>query len=128
MSKPESVMAEELECIICRVPRKNHDAMLQVCREANETFRKHGIRSDVFQLNNTDVPIEGITNIAHVVTTNHDEEVWVNTRYYKDRRHMKDVRAKLSNDKSMMSLYKRSRELMPAGPSFIVGDFDRLNT
>jgi uncharacterized protein YbaA (DUF1428 family) len=99
MSKPDSMMAEELECIICRVPRKNHDAMLQVCREANETFRKHGIRSDVFQLNNTDVPMQDITNIANMANANEDEEVWVNTRYYKDRQHMNNVRAKLSNDK-----------------------------
>ena len=43
--------------------------------------------------------MQDITNIANMANANEDEEVWVNTRYYKDRQHMNNVRAKLSNDK-----------------------------
>jgi uncharacterized protein YbaA (DUF1428 family) len=52
---------------------------------------QHGVpRYDVFQLNNTDVPMEGFTNIANTVSANQDEEVWVESLYYRDRQHMNE--------------------------------------
>ena len=37
--------------VVYRVPKKNHDAMLHLCKEANDIFRENGgLRHDVFQL------------------------------------------------------------------------------
>ena len=82
MSEPNVTESEEREGIVWhavyRVPKKNHDAMVQVCKQFNEMFKKYGgLRIEVFQLANTNVPMEGITNIANTISANQDEEVWV---------------------------------------------------
>lgn len=52
------------------------DAMVQVCKQFNEMFKKYGgLRIEVFPLANTNVPMEGITNIANTISANQDEEV-----------------------------------------------------
>lgn len=43
-------------------------SLLKICKEANDMFRQHGVlRYDVFKLSNTDVSMEGFTNIATTV-------------------------------------------------------------
>ena len=49
--------------------------------------RKCGAAHLVFQLNNTEVPMEGITNIAKTVSADNDEEVWLELIFYRDRKH-----------------------------------------
>ena len=84
-------------------------------------------RYDVFRLNNTDVPMEGFTNIANTVSANQDEEVWVESLYYRDRQHMNDLMAKMQKDERMEPLMKQSFDLISSGTSFIMGEFDRLS-
>ena len=68
--------------VVYRVPKKNHDAMLHLCKEANDIFRENGgLRHDVFQLSNTDVPMEGFTNVANIVSADQDDEVWMELLY-----------------------------------------------
>jgi len=63
--------------ILYRVPKKNHDAMLQFCKESYDMFEQHGIlHYDVFKLSNTSVPMDGFDNIANTISANKDEEVW----------------------------------------------------
>jgi uncharacterized protein YbaA (DUF1428 family) len=91
MSKSNSTDASLVTYFVYKIPKKNHDAMLQLCKRSNEIFMQHGVpRYDVFQLNNTDVPMEGFTNIANTVSANQDEEVWVESLYYRDRQHMNE--------------------------------------
>jgi uncharacterized protein YbaA (DUF1428 family) len=62
--------------ILYRVPKKNHDAMLQLCKEAYEMLKQHGIlHYDVFKLSNTDAPMDRFDNIANTISANQDEEV-----------------------------------------------------
>ena len=128
MSKSDSTEAGLVTHFIYRIPKKNHDAMLQLCKQSNEIFMQHGVlRYDAFQLSNTNVPMEGFTNIAKIVSANQDEEVWVESLYYKDRQHINGLMAKMQKDERMEPLMKQSFDLISSGTSFIMGEFDRLS-
>ena len=88
---------------------------------------EHGVlRYEVFQLSNTDVPMKGFTNIANTVSATQDEEVWVESLYYRDRQHMNEVMGKMRNDENGI-LTEQSFDLISSGTSFIMGEFDRLS-
>jgi uncharacterized protein YbaA (DUF1428 family) len=128
MSKSGSTDSSVVSHIVYRVPKKNHDSMLQICKEAYDMFKQYGIvHYDAFNLSNTAVPMEGFANIASIVSANQDEEVWIESIYYRDRQHMNEVMAKMEKDERMGSMMKQSMELLPQGAKFIVGDFERLN-
>ena len=123
----EQVIGSEADHFIYRVPKKNHDAMLQLNKQFAEIMRKYGALHLIFQLNNTDAPMEGITNIAKTVSTNQDdEEVWMELIFYRDRKHRNEVSAKMRNDKSMGPLFQQSMDLVTPGTGFIMGEFSRL--
>ena len=102
--------------------------MLQICKEAYVMFKQHGIlHYDAFKLSNTDVPMEGFANIASIVSANQDDEVWIESIYYRDRQHMNEVMTKMEKDERTGQMMKQSMDLLPRGAKFIVGDFERLN-
>lgn len=128
MNKSNSTEASIVSHLVYRVPKKNHDAMLQICKEAYDMFKQHGIlHYDAFKLSNSDVPMEGFTNIARIVSANQDEEVWIESIYYRDRQHMNEVLAKMDKDERAGQMMKLSMDLLPQGAKFIVGDFERLS-
>ena len=132
MSKPsiteiEQGIGSEVAHFVYRVPKKNHEAMMQLNKQFADTMRKYGALHLIFQLNNTEAPMEGITNIAKTVSANQDEdEVWMELIFYRDRKHKDEVGAKMQNDENMERLYKQSVDLLSPGSSFIMGGFSRL--
>ncbi|MGA7370505.1 MAG: DUF1428 family protein [Nitrososphaeraceae archaeon] len=91
-------------------------------------FKQNGIMHyDAFKLSNTAVPMEEFANIASIVSANEDDEVWIESIYYKDRQHMNEVMAKMEKDERMGPMMKQSMDLLPPGAKFIVGDFERLS-
>jgi hypothetical protein len=60
----EQRIGSEADYFIYRVPKKNHDAMIQLNKQFGDIIRNYGVAHLVFQLNNTEAPMEGITNIA----------------------------------------------------------------
>ena len=128
MSKPGSTDSSIVSHIVYRVPKKNHDAMLQICKEAYDMFKQYGIlHYEAFKLSNTDVPMEGFANIASIVSANQDEEVWIESIYYRERQHRKEVMTTMEKDERTGEMMKQSMDLLPQGAKFIVGDFERLN-
>ena len=124
----EKGFGDIVQHVIYRVSKKNHDSMLQLCREANEIFRENGgLRYEVFQLSHTNAPMEGFINIANIVSATQDEEVWVESLYYRDRQNMNEVVAKMEKDERCNESYKQSLDLLPSGTSFIIGEFSRLS-
>jgi uncharacterized protein YbaA (DUF1428 family) len=94
---------------------------------SHDMFKQHGIlHYDAFKLSTTDVPMEGLVNITSIVSANQDEEVWIESIYYRDRQHMNEVMAKMEKDERAGQMMKQSMDLLPAGTKFIVGDFERL--
>jgi uncharacterized protein YbaA (DUF1428 family) len=127
MSRYDSTDASLVSHILYRVPRKNHNAMLKICKEASDMFKQYGVlHYDAFKLSNTDVPMEGFANIASTVSANQDEEVWVESVYYKDNQQMHEVMVKMEKDERAGEMMKQSMDLLPPGAKFIVGDFERL--
>jgi uncharacterized protein YbaA (DUF1428 family) len=122
----EKVIGSEVAHFVYRVPKKNHEAMIQLNKQFADIMRKYGAPHLIFQLNNTEAPMDGITNIAKTVSANQDEEVWMELIFYRDRKHRDEVGAKMQNDENMERLYKQSVDLLSQGSSFIMGEFSRL--
>ena len=123
----EQGISSEVDHFVVRAPKKNHDAMMQLGKQFSDILKKYGGPNTLyFQLNNTEAPMEGITNIAKTVSANQDEEVWMELIFYRDRKHRDEVSAKMQNDDNMERLYKQSVDLLSPGSSFVMGEFSRL--
>ena len=85
----ENEIGSQIVLIVGRVPKKNHDAALQIHKQSTDMLTKYGmLRSGIFQLKNTKSYEDmGLTNIANTVSASQDEEVWVELQYYRDREH-----------------------------------------
>ena len=74
-------IGSQLQVFFWRLPKKNHDAMVQFAKQVNDLFRKQGMQPpEVFQLNSNSKTSEemGFTNIANTISANQDEEeIWL---------------------------------------------------
>src|SRR5918994_5543795 len=123
----EQGISSEVDHFVVLAPKKNHDAMMQLGKQFSDILKKYGGPNTLyFQLNNTEAPMEGITNIAKTVSANQDEDVWLQLMFYRDRKHRDEVSAKMQNDDNMERLYKQSVDLLSPGSSFVMGEFSRL--
>jgi uncharacterized protein YbaA (DUF1428 family) len=131
MSKIESAKEVEtgthVQLFVYRIPKKNHDTMIQLQRQLTGIFKKHGIlRSEFFQLGDTET-FQGFTSIAKTVSADPEEEVWVELESYRDRKHRDDVVAKVTQDANAGPLFGQVMGLITQGYSCIMGEFKRLH-
>ena len=70
--------------------------------------------------------MEGMSNIAKIVSATQDEEVWLELLFYRDRKHKEEVGAKMRNDERMGPLWQQSVSLVSPGTDFIMGEFSRI--
>ena len=126
LTEIEQGIGSEVDHFVYRVPKKNHDAMVQLNKQFAEIMRKYGAPHLIFQLNNTEAPMDGITNITKTVSANQDDEVWMDLIFYRDRKHRDEVSANMQNDESMGRLFQQSLDLVTAGTGFIMGEFSRI--
>jgi hypothetical protein len=61
-------IGSEIDHFIYRVPKNNHDSIVRLSKEFSEIIRKYGVVHLVFQLKNTEAPMDGITNIANTIS------------------------------------------------------------
>jgi uncharacterized protein YbaA (DUF1428 family) len=132
MSKSNAIEIEqgigsEIDHFIYRVPKKNHDSVVQLSKEFSEIIRNYGVVHLVFQLKNTEAPMDGMINIANAVSAIQDEDVWLELMFYRDHNHRDEVRTKMRADERVGSLWQRSVELVSPGTGFIMGEFNRLS-
>jgi hypothetical protein len=74
VTRSEGETGNQVTLAIYRVPKKNHDAMVNVQRRLADMLRKHGmLRSELFQVSSTEA-FEGFTYIARTMSTNLDDE------------------------------------------------------
>jgi len=128
----EQGIGSEVDHFVYRVPKKNHDAMVQINKQFADMIRKYGATHLVFLLNNIGLIMEGITNIAKTVSASKDEEVWMELIFYRDRKQRKERGSKMRNNKSMGLLFQQSLELVTPRTGFIMGRqspqrIDKLN-
>ena len=117
---------------IYRVPKKNHEALIRLGKQVNDTFNKVGVlRSEVFRLSKTE-DMMGFTNVSKIVSAGNDqeeeeeEEVLLETQTYRDHKHLAEVGAIMEKDKSAIMLYQQFINLIVPN-SCIFGEFSRIN-
>jgi uncharacterized protein YbaA (DUF1428 family) len=122
----EQGIGSELDHFVVRAPKENRDAMIQLGKQFSDIVRKYGGPNPLyFQLNNTETPMEGITNIAKTVSANQNEDVWLQLTFYRDRKQRDEVRAKMGKDERMDPINRQFMELITPG-SMIMGEFVHL--
>jgi uncharacterized protein YbaA (DUF1428 family) len=132
MNKTESATQEigsHLEAFFYRVPKKNHDAIVQNLKKFVPWFEKHGARIEYFQFAGSQ-KMEGMEmqSIAKALSAAEDEDIWVELQYYRDREHCDDTFAKMMQDKSLEPLGNEFFGLITKGSSLATGRFSRLGT
>jgi len=107
-----------------RLPKKNHEAMIQLEKQFADTFRRNGgLGYEVFQLNGTENMMEW-TNIAKTMSANLDEEIWVEQVHYRNSNQRDEFMA-MCGEENMTPLYKQCMDLI-IPESTIMGELNRL--
>jgi uncharacterized protein YbaA (DUF1428 family) len=123
--KNEMEIGNIVQQFLYRLPKKNHQAMIQLERQFVEAFRRNGgLRYDVFQLNGTENMMEW-TNIAKTMSANQDEEIWIEQVHYRDSKERDEFMTMCGKDENMTRLYKQCMDLITPG-STIMGELKRI--
>jgi hypothetical protein len=125
-TEPKKEIGNQIRVNLYRIPKKNHDKMVQNQKQFTDVFRKHRCYYQGFQLNSTGTP-EGFTSLTTVLSSNQDEEVWMDLESYRNRGHMDEVISKIMKDENALSLMKQYIELLSPGSGPIRAEFRRLS-
>ncbi len=116
-----------------RAPKRNHDAMTQICQPFMEWFRKHVVRPEIYYLSGTSTSEqyeaatpEGLESITKRLSVLEDEELWVLLQFYRDQAHANEVYSKMMQDESIGQLVKQFDGLITRGSSLIMGGFSHV--
>ena len=120
----ESGKGSYLQITFSKVPKKNHDALIQNGKKNDQLWMKHGtLRTESFQLGSSEIP--GCDSIAKTLSTTEDEEIWVLLQFFKDQNHWGQVMAKMMQDESVGPMVKEF-EGLTQGKRIVTGGFIRL--
>jgi uncharacterized protein YbaA (DUF1428 family) len=133
MSKSDEIETKQqigshIQIFLWRLPKQNHDAMVQFAKQVNNLFAKHGVQPpEVFQLTTVkDSEDMGFTNFAKTISANQDEEeIWLELHSYRDRKHQDEVAAIMQNDENATQLLRQFVNLITPG-SCIEGQFSSI--
>lgn len=129
MDKTESATkgTNHLEAIYYRVPKKNHDALVENLKKFVSWFEKNGVLIEYYRFEGGQ-SMEGMPmqSIDKVLSVAEDEDLWIELHRYKDRKHRDDTFAKMMQDKSLASLGSEFFGLITKGSSLVTGGFSRL--
>jgi uncharacterized protein YbaA (DUF1428 family) len=131
-----------LQHFLYRVPKKNHDAIVQNLKQFVPWFKKHGARVEYYQLGRSETKaaidsakqsgmdvMDGIDKaLSPAAEDEENEEVWIEQQYFRDYKHCEEVYAKMMQDKSIEALGNEFFGLITHGKKMITGGFNRLRT
>ena len=125
-----------LQLFLYRAPKKNHDAIVQNQKQFVPWFKKHGARLEYYQLGKSETQaavdsakqsgMDVMDSIDKALSTDEDEEVWIEQQYFRDYKHCEDVYAKMMQDKSIEPIGNEFFGLITQGKKMITGGFNRL--
>ena len=122
----EQEIGTHTQIFIYRIPKKNHDAIVQLNKQIKDTLPKHGpLHSEFFYLSSTESVMDFL-NITEIVSANQDEGVWIEIQSYRDRKHRDETMANMEKDKNCESLYQQYLALITPGSRTTIGEFSRL--
>jgi len=144
-NKIESTMEIEetrnyLQHFLYRVPKKNHNALVQNLKQFVPWFKKHGARVEYYQLGRSETKaaidsakqsgmdvMDSIDKILATATEDEEkEEVWIEQQYFRDYKHCEEVYSKMMQDKSIEPLGNEFFGLITQEKKMITGGFNRL--
>ena len=124
-----------IEAFLYRAPKKNHDAITQNLNKFVPWFETNGVRVELYQLAGRETEeviesskaagMESMESIAKTLVAE-DEDIWVELQYFRDHNHLKEVYAKMMQDKSLEPLGNEFLGLITQGKNLITGGFRRL--
>ncbi|HVH15337.1 MAG TPA: DUF1428 family protein [Candidatus Angelobacter sp.] len=121
-----SGVGDYVQLFLYRVPKKNHDAMIELERRIKDGFKKHGvIQSEFFQLTPHET-VRGFTNFTERITAQSDEEVWFEVERYRSREHRDEIFAAIRKDTPLLELFGKWYGLVSPGENSTMGDFNKL--
>jgi uncharacterized protein YbaA (DUF1428 family) len=119
-----------LAAFLYRAPKKNHDVITQ-----NPWFENNGVRIEYYQLAAGETQeevgsakaagMEIMKSIAKTLAAE-DEDIWMELQYFRDHNHLKEVYAKMMQDKSLEPIGNEFFGLITQGKNLITGGFNRL--
>jgi len=112
---------------IYRIPKNNHDSLIQLNSRVIDTFKKYGVlKFEVFQLGSTN-DMMGFTNIAKtILAAPSEEEVWLEIQSYRDHSHLQEVGAKMMADEAIKEEGQQFFNLITPGSRCSFGEFTRI--
>jgi uncharacterized protein YbaA (DUF1428 family) len=126
-----------LQLFLYRAPKKNHDAIVQNQKQFVPWFKKHGARIEYYQLGKSETQaavdsakqsgMDVMDSIDKALSTDEDEEVWIEQQYFRDYKHCEDVYAKMMQDKSIEPIGNEFFGLITQGKKMITGGFNWLS-
>jgi uncharacterized protein YbaA (DUF1428 family) len=114
-----------LQHFIYRVPKKNHDAIVQNLRKFVPWFKKNEIRLEDYQLSNNQT-MEAMESITKTPSLTEDENVWIELQHFRYQNHSEDGYTKMMQDASLKLLGDEFFNLITQGKSMMTGVFSQL--
>ncbi len=115
-----------VEFVFYRVPKKNHESLLQVTNRLIELLKQEKVSYDCFGLISAE-KIPGFISITKIIPINPvEEDIWINIVTYKDRQHRSKVVEKISKDKECQDIYEEFMQLITPNTEFVNGEFRNL--
>jgi hypothetical protein len=117
---------------VWRIPKANHEALMQLEKPIKEFFKNAGVNQEIFLLkvgsDEQDKMAEqmGMTNIAKTIAAKQDEEVWLELQFYRDQKHLDDLVAEVQKNENALKIGKQFMGLLTPG-SCIEGWFNHVN-
>jgi uncharacterized protein YbaA (DUF1428 family) len=108
-----------------RVPKKNHDAIVQNLRKFVPWFKKNEIRLEDYQPSNSQT-MEAMESITKTPSVTEDEDVWIELQYFRYQNHSEDGYTKIMQDASLKLLGDEFFNLITQGKSMMTGVFSQL--
>ena len=117
---------------VWRIPKANHEALMQLEKPIKEFFKNTGVNQEIFLLkvgsDEQDKMAEqlGMTNIAKTIAAKQDEEVWLELQFYRDQKHLDDLVEDVQKNENALKIGKQFMDLLTPG-SCIEGWFNHVN-
>jgi hypothetical protein len=120
------ITSNHIRLYIYRIPKENHDAMLDNQKQFKDKFQKNGILNyQSFQLSRSDTS-EGFVSLDSLVLATESEEIWMDLESYRDSEHLDDIGYKMENDNGAVNLMKQFLKLVSPESRVIKADFSSL--
>ncbi len=116
-----------LEAFFYRVPKMNHELIVNNLKQFIPWFEKNGVGIEYYQFEGIqDIGGMPMVTIDRSLSATEDEEAWMELQYYRDRKHRDETFAKMMQDKSLEPIGNEFFGLITKGSSIYTGGFNRL--